>query len=459
MAGTGAILTLSAIGKQDEFLSTSNVQDSFWVWRTVKHTPFTLFYRSRPLFRNQSPDSNWPFGSTITFKINPKTSGDVLTNCYLKLTLPKGNNYCDQIGNALIKEYSFMVGEQNIQTVSGDWNVIHDELYASNTERFAKNFLINGGSPLGTVPPTSNDVNVYVPLNFFFSRYKTITPGNWKNNRTTGNETNSADTFKSYFLMCACTQQFLYVQITFNPITFFSDAGSISLEKIQLVTEEATLSDEEVAYYNSNPQTLVYNTVQRQPVFRLDRGEGVKNSGSVTSGCPSLYKDQLITNIPVKAFHWIIRDQRYEDVNDNTYYLNRYNFSSNPTATPYTEVYNQILSDARIFINGESQLGFFESLSPPFTNTTGANYFRFVVPSTHGYSSPNRNIYTYSFSLNPREPTPSGALNFNVVDSSKTYINGHVLDTATSNTYNVNTYYIGYTILKYENDFCTSLFM
>lgn len=453
MAGTGAILTLKATGKQDNYLLSSNVQDSFWNFELVRHTNFTVFYTSRPLFRNVDPSTNWPFGSTLTFNINPKTAGDVLTNCYLKVTLPGGNTYCDQIGNALIKEYSFRVGDAVIQTVSGDWNVLHDELYSSESEKYGKRYLVNGGSAPGTLPPSSTDLALYIPLNFFFSRYRTKLPGNWMNNRSTGSETNQADTYKSYFLTCACTQQQIYISITFNPITFFTNAAAVTLDKVQLVTEEATLSPEEVSFYRENQQTLVYNTVYRQPIFRLDKGN------SPTSGCPDVYKDQLVCNIPTKAFHWFIRDQRYENAEDNTHFLNRYNFSSNPLSAVTNEYLSQILSDARIYINGQSQLGFLETSNPPFTKTTGANYYRYVIPNTHGYSIPDRNIYTYSFSLNPREPTPSGALDFSVMESSKTYVNGHVLDAVTSNSYNVNTHYLGYIVLRYEDDFCNLLFM
>jgi hypothetical protein len=446
MAGTGAILSLKAIGKQDDYISSSNVQDSVWNFKSLKHTEFTLFYNSRPLYRNVSPDTNWPFGTTVKFTINPKTSGDILTNCYLKLTLPRGHNYCDQIGNALIGEYSFSVGETVIQTISGDWNVIHDELYASNTERFGKRFLVNGGSDFGTPPTSTNDIPLYIPLNFFFSRYKNMLPGNWNNNTLTGSETNTADTYHPYFLLCACTQQDVTVSITFNPVTFFSDSSAISLEKIQLVTEEATLSPEEIVYYNSKPQTIIYNTVQRQPLFDLTRNTNT-------------YKDQLVSSLPVKCFHWFIRDKRYEDKNDNTHYLNRYNFSTNPVYDPYTESENQILSDAKVYINGTSQLAFLGPSQPPFTKTIGSNYYKYVVTNTHGFSAPYRNIYSYSFGLNPREPSPSGSLDFSVMESSKTYINGHVLEDATSNTYNVNTHFLGYVVLRYEKDFCNLLFM
>jgi len=463
MAGTGAILSLSANGKQDKYL-TSNVGVSFWDFKSVNHTPFTLFYTSRPRYRNVLPDTMWPFGRTITFNINPKVSGDVLANAFLKLTLPglpPGNAYCEQIGNALIKEYSIRINETVIQTIPGDWNVIHDELYAELTERYAKRFLVNGGNSPGTLPPSNVDLPVYVPLNFFFSRTTEILPGNSNNvNSESGaRETNSADTHRAFFLLCACTKQQVYVDITFNPVSFFSNVNSISVNKIQLITEEAILSPEEVIFYKNRPHSIFYNSVYKQPTLRVDKGEGVVNSTTLQpTGCYDKYKDDILAPIPVKAFHWFLRDQRYENINVSTHFLNRYNFSNNPISTVDNEYLYQILSNARIYINNILQTGIIGNDNPPFNGTAGADYFRYVIPSTHGFAIPNRNIYTYSFSLNPREPTPIGALDFDIMESSKTYVNGHIQKIATSNAYNLNTIYIGYIILKYENDFCSLLY-
>lgn len=463
MAGTGAILTLGANGKQDEYLTSSNLVNTFWDFESVKHTHFTLFYKSIPKHRNVPPDTNWPFGTTLSFNINPKTAGDVLINAYLKLTLPalpNGYAYCGQIGNALIKEYSFRINETIIQTIPGDWNIIHDELYAEISETRAKRFMLNGGERNDLLPPSNAELPIYVPLNFFFSRTKNIIPGNWMNNTSTGSETNSADTYHAFFLMCACTNQQIYVDVKFNPVTFFSNVTtSLSVEKVQLVTEEATLSPEEVIFYRSKKQRNIHNTVSRQPILRLDKGNGVVNSStSPPSGCHNKYKDELVTNIPVKAIHWFLRDQRYEDSEDPTHFLNRYNFSSNPASTVTDEYLYQILSDARVYINNQSQTNFFGKNVSPFVGTTGANYYKYVIASTHGFTTPHRNIYTYSFSINPREPSPSGSLDFSIVDSSKTYINGHIQEVATSNTYNVSTLYIGFTVLQYENGFCKLLF-
>ena len=464
MAGTGAILSLKALGKQDTFLTSNNIQNSFWTPKSIQHTNFTMYYRSHYVSNNQGPASNWPFGETISFVLDPKASGDVLANCFLKLTLPSlsaGERYCSQVGRVLIKEYSFRVGDTVVQTVPGDWGIIHDELYSYDTERYAHRFMVNGGAPDGTLPPSTNPLPIYLPLNFFFSRFSTVLPGNWYNNETIGGEFNNASSFKSYFMMCACKNQNVTVSISFNNVPYFSNtASTLTLDKIQLVTEEYTLSPEEINYYRNVPQTMIYNTAFKQPKLPVDNANGVKNTGGeeIPTGCPNVFKDFMVANKPVKAFHWFLRDQRYESDTDSTHFLNRFNFSTGASYNPDKEQLNPIMSDAILYLNGEKQMGYLESENPPFTKNTGANYYKYVQSFIHKYNCPQRNIYTYSFSLNPREPSPSGSLDFSVMDSTKTVLKGHIIESATSNAYNLNMLYLGYVILKYDNDYCSLVF-
>lgn len=464
-AGTGAVLTLSAIGKQDTYLNdlTGNPKNSLWNYKPTQHSNFTLYYRNIPKSNPGQP--NWPFGQTVNFEIDPKSSGDALANCFLKFTLPGltgGAQYCDQIGRALIKEYSFRVGDSVIQTMSGDWGIIHDELYSENTERRAHRYMFNAGQPEGTLPTSgvaSKPIPIYLPLNFFFSRYRTNLPGSWYMNEAVSSELEGTAPFKPYFMMCACTQQKITVSVTFNPITYFSNAAAVSVSSMNLIMEEASLTPEEISYYRDNKQTFIYNTVTKQPQLRLDKGDGVKNAtGPIPPGCHDTFKNYLTANIPVKAFHWFLRDQRYEDVNDSTYFLNRFNFCRVQDTPPQQEFKYNTMSEASLYLNGNKQLGFF-SQRRPFTDVTGASYYKYVQSYIHGYNAPERNVYTYSFSLNPRDPEPSGSLDFSVMDTSKTLVEGHIHEDATSNSYNVNMFYLGYTVLSYQDDFCHLVFL
>lgn len=461
MAGTGATLSLNAIGLQDTILSDvkpKNFNNSFFNYKPVQSTQSTIFYRSHTKYNPDGAGSTWPFDREIRFEIDPKTSGDLLANAYLKCTLPALDpdyGYSYQVGQAMIKELKFMVDGVTMDTIPGDWLILHDEILASETEQYATDALANGGRTKNLQPDSTNPIKVYVPLPFMFSRTYTKLPGNWDYNATNDTADKSDVTFKPYFYLCACTNQKIHISITFNPIQFFSNTVTdITLQDISLITEEISLSEKERQFYMNNRQVNVVNTLIKQPTQRQDFGDGVKNSqGAIQPGCPKNFKNFLVSNNPVKSFHWFFRNQDFESTTNSSNYLNRFNFTSNVlTSNIFTETENQVLRDAHIYIDGHKQLGFLGS------SNTGANYYKFVQTYNHGLSTPQRNIYTYSFSLNPKDPTPTGSLDFSILNSSKTLLTGDVLSNATSNAYNLHLYYIGYKVVGFDRGYANLLF-
>lgn len=459
MAGTGATLSLNAIGMQDTMLTDLDPKDykgSFFNYRPVKCTNATICYRSHKKY----PDGSdmWPFGQDIRFQLSPKNSGDLLANAFLKCTLPAltGNDaYCYQVGQAMINELKFIVDDTTLETIPGDWLFIHDELYATDTENYAMRYLSNDGRRRDLLPDATSTVDVYVPLPFLFSRTRTRMPGSWEYNVTTDIGDEADIQFKPYFYLCAATNQKVTIEVSMNPVTFFSNATtSVSLSEMSLITEEIVLTEEERNFYMNNRQVIIANTVTRQPTLRLDKSQGVKNSNvAIPPGCNPTFRNFLTVNTPVKAFHFFIRNQDFENSADSTEFLNRYNFSTNVTSSNiFTETLNQSLSDAHIYINGNKQLGFMG------TSNAGSNYYKFVQPFQHNLRVPDRNIYTYSFALNPKDPNPTGSLDFSLLTSSKTTLNGDMRAGSTSNAYNLHMYYLGYKVIGFDKGYSRLLF-
>ena len=115
-----------------------------------------------------------------------------------------------------------------------------------------------------------------------------------------------------------------------------------------------------------------------------------------------------------------------------------------------------VMSDASLFINGQSTLGFLETTSSNSIHT--ANYYKYIQTLSHKLSSPVRNIYTYSFALNPKDPSPTGSLNFSTVESSKSFIRASIIniprfESDQTRTFNMNLYFLGYQTLVFENGF------
>ena len=171
-AGTGAVLGLSALGKQNLYIEDTsfNKKSSLFTPSITQHGNFTIF--QTPHVKGTSGSSTWPFGETVKFNINPKMSGDILSRAFIKLTMPKVNNgdYTINLGNAIIKNYAFAVGGRTIETIPMDWNIIHEEIYASQSERRANRYLNNNGqdnidinSLPGTLDTTASAVLSFTP--------------------------------------------------------------------------------------------------------------------------------------------------------------------------------------------------------------------------------------------------------------------------------------------------------
>jgi len=126
---------------------------------------------------------------------------------------------------------------------------------------------------------------------------------------------------------------------------------------------------------------------------------------------------------------------------------NRFNFSSNLSFDQQTTFFDPIMDSASFFINGNRL--------PNVTNTNH-NYYKYYVPFRNRLSRPIRNIYTYSFSMNPINVEPSGNLDFSQIQSDKTVIEVKLDKTkvdVSSNTYSLHMYYTGYQTFSFERGY------
>ena len=187
-----------------------------------------------------------------------------------------------------------------------------------------------------------------------------------------------------------------------------------------------------------------YSQVSNVPAWdRLHRDMGGTGSG----GSMSMSDEGLRLVVGSPTFNGIGQTQVFDlPTNDEELYLcqNRFNFSSNVSFDDQLTFFNPIMKDASFYINGTKL--------PNVTNTNH-NYFKYLIPYRSRLSRPIRNIYTYSFSMNPINVEPSGNLDFSQIQSDKTNIEVN-LDTTkvdtSSNTYALHMYYTGYQTFIFE---------
>jgi len=450
---TAGIISLNAVGMQDKMISdlSSNVSQSLMNPSTTQSTYYSKYYTTYHEYSNGV--EGWPFGQFVIFELNPKLMGDLLGNMFIKIELDElsDGQWGNHLGRAIFEEIEFMVDNQVIETLDDYMMVARDELFTQERHIRSLNYLINGELDYEnneTVLPTtsgknSSAKNLYIPLPFFFSRYFTK---------------KYSDT--PFFPICAINRQKIYLKIRFRSQKWFTNTTTtITCPRVSLVLEEYVLTPIERNYYTKRKFSFVSPIHQKIEKFKISDTNFVKNSETSSQTFVSIFKHKLSTSKPLLVAYWFFRRSNFDLLEDSTnsnVFLNRYNFSSvtNTDIATYSsdELNNQIVKNIELkselfdvsFIKGESEA----------VTTAGSIYFRSVNSQSNGMFTPNKNIYSYSFDINPLTSKPDGSEN-NTIAESKTNLTlyNSFFNTATiqSNTYIFHMYYKVYNLLTFSD--------
>ena len=435
--GEASKISLKAIGKQDTYLLSKDPDESFFNYKNERHSEFRKYHRVHNIVNNGSI-AGWPFAQTVKVPFNPTNMGDLLSNMYLSISMPgiANGNYADQLGRHILKSVTMFVDDIEVEKIHDDWGIIYDELYLEISEKVANRFLVNRN--LGYDESSKNEPyarlssDLVIPLHFFFSR------------KYASDEYESNKPNRPYFPICAAHRQKIEFELEFHNQKFFTNyTGALSLQSFNLVTEEISVSPEERNFLVTEKQTLVTDLVRRHPSIVSELGV-------------STIVNNLVPNIPVKCFHWFLRNTDFEDennavgasgVNEQMLFQNRFNFSSNVSFDDQTTFFDPIMDSASFYINGTRL---------PNVTKTNHHYYKYHIPFRNRLARPIRNIYTYSFSMNPVNVEPSGNLDFSQIQSDKTNIEVK-LNTGEVNvftkTYSLNMYYTGYQTFVFDRGF------
>src|SRR6056300_825694 len=439
--GEAAKISLKAIGKQDTHLLSKDPDESFFNYESQRHSEFRKYHRSRKVINNGNI-AGWPFAQTIKVPFNPTNMGDLLSNMWLSITIPgiANGNYADQLGRHILKSVTMFVDDIEVEKIHDDWGIIYDELYLEMSEKVANRFLVNRN--LGYDDSTLNDdvarysSDLVIPIHFFFSR-------KYASDEYISNKPN-----RPYFPVCGVYRQKITFEFDFHKQSFFTDTtDALELPSFNIITEEITVSPEERKFFANERQTFITDLVRKHPTTVSETG---KDS----------IRTNLVPNIPVKCIHWFLRNTDFENEDiangpepanlEKQFCQNRFNFSSNVNFDEIQTFFYPIMSEASFYINGNKL---------PNVSNTNHNYYKYLIPSRNRLARPFRNVYTYSFSMNPVNVEPSGNLDFSQIQSDKTSIEVK-LDTSEnslvnveSNTYSLNMYYTGYQTFVFDKGF------
>lgn len=437
--GEAAKISLKAIGKQDTYLLSKDPDESFFNYTTDRrHSDFRKYHRSRNVVKPGNAKPSWPFNETIKVQFNPTNMGDLLSNMYLSLTMPgiSDGNYADQLGRHILKSVTMFVDDIEVEKIHDDWGIIYDDLYLEVSEKVANRFLVNRNLGFDDAPTSTGvaqyDADLVIPIHFFFSR------------KFASDEYDTNKPNRPYFPVCSIFRQKIEFEFEFHKQTFFTNTtDTVTLPSFNVITEEITVNPDERKFLASERQTMITDLVRKHPVALSELNEDI-------------IKNNLVPNIPVKCIHWFIRNTIFENEDDaegsgsggEYLYENRFNFSATLDFQGEDTTLYPVMKEASFYINGNKL---------PEVTKTNHEYYKFLIPYQKRLSRPIRNIYTYSFSLNPVNVEPSGNLDFSQIQSEKTSIEVK-LDTnsgidISTETFSLNMYYTGYQTFVFDRGF------
>jgi hypothetical protein len=453
-----AEISLKAIGKQDTHLLSKDLNSSFFKSSYKQHSPFYTKQRVKTI-QNTENESNWPWGKKIKVEYNPKHMGDLLSNMAITIPLPPFpsdppgplDRYAPMIGYHLIKSVTMFVDETLVEKIDSDWNIIYHNIYQDADEEKMSELNLNRGWSHNIWSSNAVFQNVHkrvipmtLPLRFFFSR-----------------RFDPDVSAKPYFPLCAIHKQKIEFEFEFHEKTFFTPTESdIKLDYFNIITDEIKITDDERLFMIKEPQMITTEFVGIHPSY-----ENKVGSYEIVAN--------LVPDIPVKTFHWFIRNSDFEKVynpldtvfgdpafsmnNGTTYsqyanYTNRFNLSSViPVGQLVDDIYSEYdnVSDIDMYINGQQVIRTIEN---------GPKYFRFYTTSKNTLSLPKQHhIYTYTFALNPKDPNPTGYFDFSKTQSDKTFIKVNIKDNILygprNGIWNMHLYYTGYKTMKFRDGF------
>jgi hypothetical protein len=404
----GGLLQLVAYGAQDVYL-TGNPQITFFKVVYRRHTNFALESIQ------QTFNGTVGFGQRVTATVS--RNGDLISRAYLNLKITKGdanNKLVPYVGLKAIKYAEVEIGGQKIDKHYSDWMYIWNELSLPVGKKEAYYKMVGGKSGKFFSAGT-NDMNLYIPLEFWFCR-------------------NIGLALPLIGLQYHEVKIVIQFEESSN-ILFDSDpsakpslSGSLWIDYVYLDT------DERRKFAQSSHEYLIEQ-------LQFTGKESAEN------------KIKLNFNHPVKELVWVMHNKattnqewmNYTNVVDvlstsggsNSYLLNnQQNISYKEMSAslgPAGDTKNPI-KKAKLILNGNDRF-----------YARDGRYFNLIQPFQHHENVPNNTgINVYSFALKPEEHQPSGTLNMSRIDTAVLDLEYESQDSA----HQLSVFAINYNVLR-----------
>tara|TARA_B100000787_G_scaffold169792_1_gene162264 strand:- start:222 stop:1634 length:1413 start_codon:yes stop_codon:yes gene_type:complete len=421
------------VGKvtQETDFIVGNPQITFFKAVYRRHSHFAI---QQKLQSGDQPNVN---GKEIVYTVNDG-GGQLLHRCWLEVDLKVDDthnpdlsdadyiNWTNNTGHALVEQVKLKINNNEIDTHSGVWLDVYNEL---NDKEEYEHFGINKHSAkneyLTSNTGSLKPLHLIIPFKFWFNR----NPG-------LALPLCSIDRSSVDFVV-----KFRKLNHLVNTTNEFSIPTGVTIEEptVKFFSEIIHLDIDETRRFTQNRHEYLIETVQEK---QEDFDTSVRINFSH----------------PVKELIWVIRhSHKFEGHPSNTTTNNidaTQNVSYNSTGSDFLATTNNSLETAEPKTNGNDyfdyscgSLGGLNGTDPhtPVSvlsthggnniygnNTTGCEWFntfeldisgesqfdalqasflRTSLPAQYGHKVPNKHVYSYSFSLNPNDYSPSGVKN------------------------------------------------
>ena len=391
----GGIIQLIAVGVQDVYL-IGNPQITFFKTVFKRYTNFSLESIQ------QSIGGRADFGQQIDITIERK--GDLVKDIICEVLLPilpPGYYWTDGIGNVLVKQVDLEIGGQLIDRHYSNWLDIWSQLTINESKIGAYNAMVGNYNSLSSLEANAEKtLRLYIPMFFWFNReYALVLP------------------------LIALQFHDVVLKIKLNDFNNCYKNNSIStqlenyrIQQFRVWVDYIFLDMDERRNFSQNQHEFIIEQLQ----FAGDE--------FISKSQDSISK-QLNFNHPMKELYWIHVQNDYlqQNILTGNKPLN-YSLSS--------------LGELETFSSGILQLNGVDRFEK-----RQANYFRLVQNFQFHSHYSSKNIYSYSFSLNPEKQQPTGSCNMSKFAIANLYLDYYDINHS-ENDLVLKVYGINYNILR-----------
>jgi hypothetical protein len=398
----GGLLQLVAVGVQDIYL-IGNPQITFFKTIYKRYTNFSL--ESMQQVIDGRPD----FGQNIQVTID-RSKGDLLKDIILDIVLPTlpqetaldaGNEYywTNGIGNVLIKQVDLEIGGQLIDRHYSEWLDIWSQLTINESKIGAYNAMVGNYSSISSLKASAAlPLRLHVPMFFWFNReYSVALP---------------------------------LIALQYHEITL-----KIKIRDFNSCYRNSVLSTQLTDYHIQSFRVwadYVHLDMEERRKFAETQHECIieqlqfAEDEFIASSQNSVSK-VLNFNHPVKELYWVHVNNDYEQQNILT---------GNQLLTYSIPTNLETFGEGVLQLNGIDR---FEKRP--------ANYFRLVQNYQMHTRYSSKQIYTYSFSLNPERLQPMGSCNMSKFASINLFLDYNAINPKANNMI-LKVYGINYNIFR-----------